>query len=72
MTLVKKDFLWIIFRLIELVENHSRVFLSVEGEIPEQLEKYKLPIDLQRFIVFFITLNYLLEKEQQWHQNVLF
>ena len=32
-------------RLIELVENHSKVFFSVEGEIPEQLEKYKLPID---------------------------
>tara|TARA_B000000437_G_C11620059_1_gene295041 strand:- start:274 stop:897 length:624 start_codon:yes stop_codon:yes gene_type:complete len=32
-------------RLIELVEDHSRVFLSVEGEIPAQLEKYKLPID---------------------------
>tara|TARA_S200000501_G_scaffold220880_1_gene207230 strand:+ start:1616 stop:2686 length:1071 start_codon:yes stop_codon:yes gene_type:complete len=32
-------------RLIELVENHAKVFISVEGDIPEKLEKYKLSID---------------------------
>ena len=32
-------------RLIELIENQAKVFLSVEGEIPADLEKYKLSID---------------------------
>ena len=59
-------------RLIALVENHSRVFLSVEGKISADLEKYKLSIDPTDIHSIFITLNYLLEKEQQWHQSVLF
>ena len=32
-------------RLIELIEDQAKVFLSVEGEIPSDLEKYKLSID---------------------------
>ena len=32
-------------RLIELVKNYAKVFISVEGDIPEKFEKYKLSID---------------------------
>ena len=32
-------------RLIKLVEQKAKVFLSVEGAIPKQLQKYKLSID---------------------------
>ena len=32
-------------RLIELVENYAKVFISVEDHLPEKLEQYKLSID---------------------------
>ena len=32
-------------QLIELIEDQAKVFLSVEGEIPSDLENYKLSID---------------------------
>jgi predicted glycosyltransferase len=36
------------YHLVRELENHCRVFISAEGDLPEDLERYKLPVPYER------------------------